>query len=165
VSRRPYRYAFLSLLAIGCDRGEDLPAVDSGTIAIAPAQARPATVSGDSAAPARQGNPSLDPTDTVPVRRAPPTTQSIVDTASLPTIQQIVSHHPQRVDSTITAMTEELKRLNRQPSAQFTALQDSCKQDLVRLAGIGNDELVAFFRTHYARFERLIAAHRSRVGG
>jgi hypothetical protein len=53
------------------------------------------------------------------------------------------------------SITEELKRANRTPSAQWVALRDSVKEDLQKLASLGDGALVAFFREHHARFTRL----------
>jgi hypothetical protein len=148
------RYAVTAIVVLACRGEEDsMPAdarISSADSGRTPVQDAPKTAS-----PVAQGNPSLDPSDTVPVRRAPPSTQSIVDTATLPTIQKIVAHHPQEVDSTIMSITEELKRANRTPSPQWTALQDSVKADLQKLASLRDGELVTFFRQHYARFNRL----------
>jgi len=156
--RRTSRYALVALAALACQAVEESPVPDSS-------MATPGTTTRVS-----PGTPSVSPTDTaakdtqrglsveapdLPVRRAPSTTQVIVDTAGLSTIQAIVAHHPQRVDSTIRSMTEELKRTNRTPSATWTALHDSVKKDVNRLASIGDGEMVAFFRQHYARFLRL----------
>lgn len=156
------RYALIALTGVACRANEDT-ARDSTTVrpdAVPTVVQRTPVDQGTPAAPppAAKTNPSLDPTDTVPVRRAPLTTQMIIDTATLPTIQNIVANHPQRVDSVITAMTADMKRANRAPSTAFTALQDSVRKDLDKLASIGNGELVAFFRVHYARFTRLMQA-------
>jgi hypothetical protein len=155
------RYALIALTGVACRAAEDTTR-DSTTVqpdsVATVVQSTPAEQGTPAPPPPAKTNPSLDPTDTVPVRRAPPTTQMIIDTATLPTIQNIVAHHPQRVDSVITAMTADMKRANRAPSAAFTALQDSVRKDLDKLASIGNGELVAFFRVHYARFTRLMQA-------
>jgi hypothetical protein len=152
------RYAVAAIVVLACRGEEDsmtadarTSSADSGRTLVQDTAAKPAAA----ASPVGQGNPSLDPGDTVPVRRAPPSTQSIVDTATLPTIQKIVAHHPQEVDSTLMSITEELNRANRAPSAQWTALQDSVKADLQKLASLRDGELVTFFRQHYARFNRL----------
>ena len=166
MSFRSTRYALIALATFACRGAEDSSAADSSVIRTDTVAATGTVKSpADSGASVVQGtpNPSLDPTDTVPVKKAPPTAVSIVDTASLPTIQKIVAHHPQTVDSTITVMTDELKRLNRQPSALWTALQDSVKKDLDKLASLSDGQLVTFFREHYARFTRFKSAHRSLI--
>ena len=172
MSPRAARYAVISLFLLACGPTEDAPAADTGLMAtdtvagmVQGGMPRDTSARQDSAARGRQGNPSLDPVDTVPVRRAPPSSQSIVDTASLATIQKIVATHPQHVDSALTAMTGELKRLNRQPSAEWTALHDSVKADLDKLASVGDGELVTFFRAHYARFSRCMQMHRTAMAG
>lgn len=158
MSRRSYRYALVALAALACRAAEDSPVADSGVATpgatTSPAPGTRSVSATDTAAKVTQRDSSVDEPD-IPVRRAPPATQAIVDTAGLSTIQRIVAHHPQRVDSTIMSVTEELKRTNRTPSPGWTALQDSVKKDLDRLASIGEGELVAFFRQHYARFVRL----------
>lgn len=167
MSFRSTRYAFLALAAFACRGAEDSSAADSGIVTTDTVAATGTVRSpSDSGRSVVQGtpNPSLDPTDTVPVRKAPPSTPSVIDTATLPTIQKIVAHHPQSVDSTLTAFTEELKRLGRQPSAQWTALHDSVKKDLEKLAAVGEGQLVTFFRDHHARYMRFTSTHRTLVG-
>ena len=164
---RSTRYVLLAFAALACRGAEDSSAADTtigatDTIAATGVVRSPA----DSGRAVVQGtpNPSLDPTDTVPVRKAPPSSASIIDTATLPTIQKIVAHHPQSVDSTLTAFTEELKRIGRQPSPEWTALHDSVKKDLEKLASVGNGQLVTFFRDHHARYMRFTTTHRTLVG-
>ena len=162
-----YRFAAIAWAVLACQGYDESSMADSSALprtdSIAAAPPPPVSTAEQDTVPRK--NPSLDPADTIPVRLAPPTSQSIIDTATLPTIQKIVARHPQRVDSTIRVMTEQWQRANRTPSAGWTALQDSVKQDIERLASLGDGELVTFFRQHYARFVRLGDVHRTAMGG
>jgi hypothetical protein len=86
---------------------------------------------------------------------------AVLDTASAATLKPMLINHPQLVDSTMNSMTAELKRTNATPSAAWTALADSLRKDLTTLAGIGDDQLVAFMRAHHARCLRLMQLHAS----
>jgi hypothetical protein len=148
MSRAPHRYILVGLLVLACRQGDDVSMNDT-SIAVA-----------DSAAKSEPAE-ARAPRDTPLEGRLYP--KSVVDTATLPTVQAMVGLHPQMVDSLLTSMSDEMRRMYLTPSPEWTALRDSVMKDLDRLAIVGNSELVPFFREHYARLVRLVRLHQSVV--
>jgi hypothetical protein len=150
MSRVPYHYLVIGLLTLGCRSDEEAQAASSSIASV------------DSS---KNSTPDVAkvPRDTSPTDRMT-RMQSVVDSASLPTIQAMVATHPQMVDSMVNNMNAEMKRMNMTPSAEWTALCDSVMKDLDRLGTVSTTELVAAFRDHHARMMRLVRMHQSMMG-
>jgi hypothetical protein len=148
--RVPYRYLVIALLTLACRSNEETQAADSGTATM------------DSS---MKSMPDMakEPRDTSLGGRMT-RMQSIVDTATLPTVQAMVAKHPQMVDSMVNSMNDQMRRMNMTPSPEWTALRDSVMKDLDRLGTVSTPELVPLFREHHARMLRLVRMHQSMMG-
>ncbi len=150
MSRVPYHYLVIGLLTLACRSNEEAQAADSSTATM------------DSS---MKSMPDMakEPRDTSLGGRMT-RLQSIVDTATLPTVQAMIAKHPQIVDSMVNSMNEEMKRMNMTPSPEWTVLKDSVMKDLDRLGTVSTPELVPLFREHHARMIRLTKMHQLLTG-
>jgi hypothetical protein len=148
MARAWYHYVLIGLLALACRSRDDVSMNDTN-IAVADSAVQ------NEPAEARR------PRDTPLEGRLYP--KSVVDTATLPTVQALIALHPQMVDSLVTAMSDEMRRMYMTSSPEWTALRDSVMKDLDRFAIVGNTELVPLFREHHARLVRLVRLHQSVV--
>ena len=87
--------------------------------------------------------------------------QAVMDTASAATIKAMMPEHRRMVDSMLTSMSDEMRRMNMTPGADWTALTDSVRQDMTTMTSVSDSALPAFVRVHHARMMRLMQMHRS----
>lgn len=73
--------------------------------------------------------------------------------------------HRQMVANMLSQLNRDMRKMNMQPDAKWTALTDSVRQDLVRMPEMSGSELRSFVPAHRARVMRLMQMHRSMMGG
>lgn len=145
MTNRTFRYAVVALLALACGRNEE-PGSDT-SVAMDPSMPGMAGMHGDSTMDAMMAH-----------------VQAVMDTASPATIQAMMPEHRRVLDSVLTSMNDDMRRMNRTPGADWTALADSLRQGMSTMASMNASELQAFTRAHYARMTRLVQMHRSMMG-
>jgi hypothetical protein len=83
--------------------------------------------------------------------------------ASMMSADQMVAMipmHRQMVEGMLTQMTNEARSMNMTPSAAWTALSDSVRQDLARLPDLSKAELKPAMATDCARVGRLMQTYK-----
>jgi len=73
--------------------------------------------------------------------------------------------HRQMVANMLSRMSSEMRQMNMQPDAKWTALTDSVRGDLVRMPDMSAAELRSAMPAHGARVMRLMQMHRSMISG
>jgi hypothetical protein len=73
--------------------------------------------------------------------------------------------HRQMVANMLSQFNGDMRKMNMQPDAEWTALTDSVRQDLVRMPDVSASELRSLMPAHGARVMRLMQMHRSMMGG
>lgn len=73
--------------------------------------------------------------------------------------------HRQMVADMLSRMGSDMRQMNMQPDAKWTALADSVRSDLVRMPDMSATELRSAMSTHHGRIMRLMDMHRSMMGG
>lgn len=145
---QPLRYIALALLVASCSR-QETPVVDTSAMMMDSSMKGLAGMHGDTAMGGMMARMEGH--------------MAMMDTASAATLQAMLPMHRQMLDSTLTSMSDEMRRMNMTPPAEWSATADSLRQDLTRLAGMGASELPAFMRAHRARMMRLMQIHRAMI--
>jgi hypothetical protein len=83
-----------------------------------------------------------------------------MDTAGAPAIQAMLPMHRQMAANMIAQMNSEMRGMNMQAGARWSALMDSVRQDLVRMPEMNAQQLKAFMPAHHGRLTRLMQSHR-----
>jgi hypothetical protein len=73
--------------------------------------------------------------------------------------------HRQMVANMLSRMSAEMRQMNMQSDAKWTALADSVRRDLVRMPDMSAAELRSAMPAHGARVMRLMQMHSSMIGG
>lgn len=73
--------------------------------------------------------------------------------------------HRQMVANMLSQFSGDMRKMNMQPDATWTALTDSVRRDLVQLPEMTASHLRSFMPEHGARVMRLMQMHRSMMGG
>lgn len=83
-----------------------------------------------------------------------------MDTASAATLQAMLPMHRQMAANLVSQMDSEMRGMNMQDDARWTALMDSLRQDLARLPEVPAAQLEPFMDEHHDRLSRLMQSHR-----
>jgi len=73
--------------------------------------------------------------------------------------------HREMVANMLSRMSAEMRQMNMQSDAKWTALADSVRRDLVRMPDMSAAELRSAMPAHGARVMRLMQMHSSMIGG
>jgi hypothetical protein len=84
--------------------------------------------------------------------------------ASASQLKGLVPEHRQAVGNMIAQMNKEMRSMNMQADAAWTATMDSVRQDLVHLPDMTGSDLTAMMPAHHARITRLLTMHRDMMG-
>ena len=148
MSNQPLRFIAIALLVGSCRSQQETPA-DTSSMMMDSTMKGMAGMHGDSAMrdmmTRMQGH------------------MGMMDTASAATIQAMHPMHRQMMDSALTSMNDEMRRRN-MSTPEWTALADSLRQDLDRMAGMSASEIPAFMRGHRDRMMRFMQMHRTMMG-
>lgn len=85
----------------------------------------------------------------------------MMDGAGADSMRAMVPMHRQMVANMIAQFNREMRDMNMQTDAAWTATVDSLRRDLVQLPELGGSELQAFMPAHRDRTMRLMQMHRS----
>jgi hypothetical protein len=149
MSNQPQRFIAIALLVVSCRSEQETPA-DTSSMMMDSTMKGMAGMHGDSAMrdmmTRMQGH------------------MGMMDTASAATIQAMHPMHRHMLDSVLTGMNDEMRRRNMASTPEWTALADSLRQDLDRMAGMSASEIPAFMRAHRERMMRLMQMQRTMMG-
>ncbi len=93
------------------------------------------------------------------------THMSMMEGMSGARMKAMLPAHRQMVADMLSRMSADMRQMNMQPDAIWTALADSVRRDLVRMPDMSAAELRSAMPAHHARMMRLMEMHRSMVSG
>lgn len=85
----------------------------------------------------------------------------MMDGASADSMRAMMPTHRQMVANMLAQLNREMRDMNMQSDAAWTATVDSLRRDLVRLPELSGGELQSFMPEHRGRVMRLVEMHRS----
>lgn len=88
-----------------------------------------------------------------------------MDTASAGSMQAMLPMHRQMVANMLSQMNSDMRSMNMNADARWTALMDSVRQDLVLMPEMNAQQLKAFGSPHRGRLARLMESHRDMMKG
>src|SRR6187397_1808911 len=149
MSNQPLRFIAVALLVVSCRSEQEKSTLDTSSTMMDSTMKGMAGMHGDSAMrdmmTRMQGH------------------MGMMDTASAATIQAMHPMHRQMTDSALTSMNDERRRRN-MSTPEWTALSDSLRQDLDRMAGMSASEIPAFMRGQRDRMMRFMQMHLTMMG-
>ena len=83
-----------------------------------------------------------------------------MDTMSATSVQAMLPMHRQMAANMIAQMNREMAGMNMAGNAEWVALMDSVRQDLVRTPDMSAEQLKAAMPGHQSRLSRLMQKHR-----
>lgn len=89
----------------------------------------------------------------------------MIEGMSADSMTMMLPAHREIVANLLAGMEADMRRMNMQPDAEWTALTDSVRKDLVRMPEISTGDLRSLMPEHGARVMRLMQMHRSMMGG
>ena len=73
----------------------------------------------------------------------------------------MMARHQDRASRMMDAMGADMRGMNMQPDAAWTALSDSLRQDMAELPSLSGDPLKGRMEAHIGRMRRMMAVHRT----
>lgn len=92
------------------------------------------------------------------------THMSMMEGMSADRMKEMLPEHRQMVANMLSRMNTEMRQMNMQSDAKWTALADSVQRDLVRMPHMSAAELRSAMPAHGARVMRLMQMHSSMIG-
>ena len=80
-------------------------------------------------------------------------------------MKAMLPRHRQMVAKMLSQMTQEMRSMNMPPDAEWAAVTDSLRQDLIHMPEMNANELESFMPAYQARLTRLIQMHQRMLAG
>lgn len=138
--------------AAGCARGDEAQTVDTAANADTTGMAGMAGMAG------HVGMMSGASMDSMHAHMA------MMDTMSVASITAMFPVHRRMADSMLTRMSTDMRGMNVAANAEWSALADSLRADLDRMATMDGPQLKTAMGAHHQRMMRLMQMHRGMMG-
>lgn len=134
-----------------------------------PGQAAPDTTAragapGDAGMQAMPGMPAMQGMAMQPMMQQMRTHMAMMDTAAPQTMRSMLPAHRQMAANMLSQFDRDMRQMNMAADAEWRALTDSVRADLIRMPDMSPNELKAFMPAHGARLMRLMQRHQAMMG-